>query len=405
MIVAWKRKLAERQQEIAQKYYEETGEWLMNLYSTVSENMVPEFMSVYNEMLSTLNKKQKPAPADLYKLDSYWELQKKARSSLEDIGKDIHSYFNSQLKSAFISIYEGIAPDELEKTCPMSDEEIQEIIDKPWGRKPKNLQERIWIHMTVLWDKLFGDLMNCTIKNIPAKDLEASLQERFSKTRNALVTLFSDENTHLRGRAVIRRCNDDRRTVGNELNFLGSYVRTYGNDEELEAYATVSSAFDEYAIAGADGVAPANIWDDSDEDNEDDWTEDSEENQGARGDDLERWEIHASDGCEPCADLDDMIWAETNENGPVPVTVHPNCLCDIVPAALSIFGQDAGKYADLAFKAAGGGLRGIIFGGLVGAALITLGVMMGDEYNGTGGSGCATPQEWLEKWGDKYPVY
>ena len=387
-MVAWKQKLAIRQKEIAQKFLEETSKWLIDSYTDLTEEITQNFMSVYNEMLYTLNEKQKPTPADLYKLTSYWELQKTIKEILQTTGKEIHFYFNTQLKNMYIEVYEGIVPLDKEKICLISEEKIQELIDKTWGREPKNLQERIWIKLTVLWDKLFGSLMDCVIKNRTPKDLKELLQEEISKNRNILMTLFSDETTHLRAYSAMHRYKDDYRTADDELAFLGSYINTYGNEEEMEAYNTISLAYEKYAIAGAD----------EDEGEGGDEGEEDTKNKN-KGEEYDRWEIIGSHGCEPCADLDGLIWTEDDENGPVPVPVHPNCQCSIIPCELSAFADMAEDIAGSGFSSAGEMLGKMT---LI-AALITLGVAVGDDYS-SGRGGVSSEQEWLEKWGDRYPV-
>lgn len=378
-MVNWQQKLAERQNEIASKFLNETKEWLDDTYSVLLNKMTQDFTNVYNQMLSTLGEKEKPSPAHLYRLYSYWDLHKNTRALFQSKGEEIYSHFNSQLKQMYIEIYEGIAPIGKEVACLVSEEEIQKLIDNPWGGKQQNVQDRIWINLTVLWDNLFGDLMKSVLKNSSVNTLTRNIEWHFEKSKESLNTIFSDENTHLRAYAAGQRYKDDFNSSEDKVDCFSSYISTYGNDEEIEACEVVSEAVATFSLTReADG----------DGDGEVDQKEYYEEEI--------RWEIIGSHGCEPCADLDGLIWNELYF-GPVPVPVHPNCQCNITPAPLSVFADIAGNIAD---AGGGGTIGGMLASMLLIGAFVTLGVAVGDKYN----SGCESPAEWLRKWGHKYPV-
>lgn len=197
------------QYEISQKRINAMATWLDTVFPEAKDKITQDFINVYNQMLSSLGEKQKSAPADLYKLNSYWELQKNVRESLQSFGEVINAQFNEQLRLVYIDIYEGCKPGE-EKTCTVSEHTIQAVINKSRGRAAHNSQEYVWIHLTILWDKLFGDLMHCTIKNLSPENLLLRLQVQFDTTEKKMKTSFSDSATFIQTRAVIRRGKDDR---------------------------------------------------------------------------------------------------------------------------------------------------------------------------------------------------
>ena len=399
-MVAWKQKLAERQTEISQKSIDKLVNWLEDYYSTFSEATIKRFLEVYTEMLSTLGEKQKPAPADLYKLDSYWALQKDARAVLQIAGEDIYSQLNTQLKIMYVDIYEGIAPEGNESPCLISEETIEDLINTAWGADPKTTQEQVWLYMTVLWDKLFGELMHCTIKNLPINNLEKRLQDQFKSNKKSLDTLFSDSITHIQGYAAMRRYNDDQASFKGECSYLEPYINTYGNEEEKEAYSTIATAFRmSRAIDGdLDGDGDEGDFGDDDGNGEVDYDSPINEHTNKWSFEVELDEYT----CDPCQDLSGIQWREYIY-GPPPLPVHKNCRCTATPfdQGLSQFGKDATKAADAAFNALGGGLKGIVGGTLLGAAFMTLGVMMGDSYS----SGSMSEEAWLDRWGDKFHIY
>ena len=399
MEVAWKQKLAERQTEISQKSINKLVNWLEDYYSTFLEATIKRFLKVYSEMLSTLGEKQKSAPTDLYKLDSYWALQRDARTVLQIAGEDIYSQLNTQLKIMYVDIYEGIAPVGNESPCLVSEERIEELINLPWGADPKSTQEKVWLYMTILWDKLFGELMHCTIKNLPIDKLEKRLQDQFKSNKKSLDTLFSDSITHIQGYAAMRRYNDDQASFKGEFSYLEPYIETYGNEEEKEAYSVLATAFSARGLGDGDldGDGDDEDFGDDDGDGEVDYDSGISEH-------LNKWSFNVEldfETCNACRDLSTIQWREYIF-GPPPLPVHNNCRCTAVPydQHLSVFGREAHNVADAVFKLGGGGLKGLALGGLVGAAMITLGVIMGDDYSG----GSYNEESWLNKWGNKFHI-
>lgn len=99
--------------------------------------------------------------------------------------------------------------------------------------------------------------------------------------------------------------------------------------------------------------------------------------------------------CEPCADLNETIWDE-NIWGPCPIPVHPNCRCWVEEAAPNPFNEAAEEVANAGFNSLSGALLSFVLVGV----LTVAGKMM-DDFLGGGG---LSPDAWLAKWGDRYPV-
>jgi hypothetical protein len=359
------------QYQISQKRIDAMAAWIDEIFPETRDKLIQDFMSVYEEMLSTLGEKQKSAPADLYKLGSYWELHKNSRETLQTLGEEISVQINEQLHQVYIEVYEGCRPGE-EKTCRVSKKTIQKAIEKSRGKAARNSQECIWLNMTVLWDRLLGDLMHCTIKNLPAKKLLSSLQDQFDKAMTSLKTSCSDSATYVQVRAVIRRSKDDRMAAAANVSeetsapvpMMMSARGIFGDWEADEGYGDEGEDGDEETEEGQeDGRVMIYVeWDDL--------------------------------VCEPCADLDGTVWDE-DIYGDCPVPVHPNCRCWVEEAPPNPFDDMADAIADNGFSSLGGMLLSMV---VVGA--LTIAGRMWDDLL----SGGMSPSAWLSKWGDRYPV-
>lgn len=381
-----KEKCSKVQYEIHQKSVEAMTAWMDENFPTIRDRLIQEFINTYEEMLSTLGDERKSAPADLYKLDSYWALQNNAREALQILGEDINTKINEQLRLVYIEIYERYRPGE-EIVCRVSEEDIQATINQARGKIARNSQARVWVNMTVLWDQLFGDLMYCTINHLSSKTLTFKLQEQFNKTIVALKTAFSDSVTYVRARAIIRRKKDDKTASRKKQT----------NSSSAGTNILLASPMSLRSIDAHDD------WDDDDwDDDDDDWNDDSGlEIEGdlhilLEGISSERVIIFSGGGCEPCDDLNGMLWDES-VFGDVPVPVHPNCCCSIEDAPNNPYFEEAESIADAGFHNAAEAITAM-------GAIYAL-ILIGTIYDMMGGGGAVmSPQDWLDKWGDTYPV-
>lgn len=366
------------QYEISQKRIDAMATWLDEIFSEKQDKYIQEFMNVYNQMLSTLGEKQKSAPADLYKLDSYWELHKNIRESLQLFGEEINTHMNSQLRSVYIEIYEGCCPG-VEKVCTVSEQVIQKAIHRARGKASRNSEERVWMSMTILWDMLFGELMYCTIKHLSTDKLVSRLQSQFDTAKKTLKTSFSDAATFIQVRAVIKRGKDDRNeaaeiALANMATPALMSMRMFG-DEGGGDYAGGDGYEDgDWGEEGAPGD-----------------TETEEGEEGGRVTIYVEWDDLV---CEPCADLDGTTWDEEIW-GDCPVPVHPNCRCWVEEAAPNPFDETAESIANNGFNSFGGMVLAI-----AAIAVLTLAGRMWDDLL----QGGMSPGDWLQKWGDRYPV-
>ncbi len=317
--MSWVHNLSNRQNEISQKYIDDLEVWLRDIYPAAADNIISQFIDVYSQLLSTTGNK-KTVPADLFKLDAYWNLQKTVKAELDSFGGEIHSRLNVEFRAAYIAIYEGIAPDDKEKTCYVDDRIIQRIVNKPWGKYSNNIEDRIWINLSVLMDELFGELMNSVIKQLPLDDFDERLLIHFKKSRKFLNTTISDCVTRIQAHSVIQRSKDDKATSSNPLEYYNSYISTYGSEEEVSAYSM--------ALAEVYDVMPAyeGEYEDDWYEEDEDWWEEEEDEEVYVTIVVEMDDVT----CDECAELDGYTCLEEEAYGLIPV--HPNCRCTIVGA-------------------------------------------------------------------------
>jgi hypothetical protein len=234
---------------------------------------------------------------------------------------------NDQFHTMYADVFEGIAPGNIQLPCFIDPEEIQKIIDGSWEVDKKNWRERIWIKMTVLWDKLTGALMEAIIKHHTEKKLQATLQKEFEGSRKALNSTMMIDVSRIQAKAAARRYQVSRAMATSASADIASYVMTYGDEVEVSELA-------------AEDVAAVNILSDAVQ------TYDRNGEKAAKffmsrsvvaafddpagADQYFMWVCESDDFvCDDCAVLDGVIMLGAEAFGIYPI--HPNCRCALEP--------------------------------------------------------------------------
>lgn len=326
--MSWRRNFADYQNELSQKSADKLIDNFVKLYEQAASEMIPMFLKVYEEAWDVAGIK-KLAPETLYHLDSYWALLDASRQRAEALGNDIITMMNDQFHTMYADVFEGIAPGDIQLPCFIDPEEIQKIIDGFWGVDKKNWRERIWIKMTVLWDKLTGALMEAIIKHHTEKKLQATLQKEFEGSRKALNSTMMIDVSRIQAKAAARRYQVSRAMATSASADIASYVMTYGDEAEVSELA-------------AEDVAAVNILSDAVQ------TYDRNGEKAAKfmmsraggavgafddpaaADQYFVWICEGDDlVCDECAELDSQVFSGEEADAIYPI--HANCRCVLEP--------------------------------------------------------------------------
>ena len=71
----WAERQGKAQEKLTSKSIKETEEQLTKYYLRSMKKIVGQFEQTYNKLLLSIAEGRDPTPADLYKLDKYWEMQ------------------------------------------------------------------------------------------------------------------------------------------------------------------------------------------------------------------------------------------------------------------------------------------------------------------------------------------
>lgn len=326
--MSWRRKFADYQNELSQKSADKLMEEFKELYQQAADEMISMFMSVYQEACSTTGIKNL-APGTLFHLDSYWALLNDSKQRAEVLGNVIISLMDNQFHTMYADVFEGITPGGIKLPCFINSNEIQQVIDGNWGVDKRNWRGRVWIKMTLLWDKLVGALMEAVIKKQDPKKLQATLLKEFEGSRKALNSTMMIDVSRIQSKAAARRYQVSRAMAASPSADIASYVMTYGDEAEVSELAT-------------EDVAAANILSDAMQ------TYDRNGEKAAKfmmsraggavgafdspaaSDQYFMWICEGDDlVCDDCAELDQTVMLGEEADAIYPL--HPNCRCVLEP--------------------------------------------------------------------------
>ena len=82
----WQDRMAASQNKLTKKNIKQIQKQLVRYYGATMEKTIKDFEDTYNKLLATVEEGRNPTPADLYKLDKYWQMQGQLRRELEKLG-------------------------------------------------------------------------------------------------------------------------------------------------------------------------------------------------------------------------------------------------------------------------------------------------------------------------------
>lgn len=69
----WQDRMAKAQNKLSDKNLKQIQKQLKKYYGKAAERVIRDFEATYDKLLVTVGEGKQPTPADLYKLNKYWE--------------------------------------------------------------------------------------------------------------------------------------------------------------------------------------------------------------------------------------------------------------------------------------------------------------------------------------------
>lgn len=204
----WADRMALSQTKLSNKSLKQIEKQLRKYYGRAMERTIADFESTYNKLLATTAEGRQPTPADLYKLDKYWQGQAQLRKELQLLGEKQVAALSKIFEINFFDIYYSIGIPGHEAFSTIDTGAARQLINQIWVADGKSWSQRIWENTELLAQTLNEELISCVAAGKKPSYLKQVLQERFGVSYSRADALARTEIAHVQTEAAKQRYKD-----------------------------------------------------------------------------------------------------------------------------------------------------------------------------------------------------
>ena len=204
----WQERIINSQNNISKKNIKQIEKQLKKYYSRTMKFLIADFENTYNKLLSTVEEGKEPTPADLYKLDKYWQLQGQLQRELQKLGDRQISALGKIFEVQFFEIYYAIEIEGLETFTTLDVAAVTQLINQIWVADGSSWSQRIWTNTNKLQQALNDSLIECVLAGRKTTELKNLLQEQFGVSYNRADSVVRTELAHIQTQAAQKRYED-----------------------------------------------------------------------------------------------------------------------------------------------------------------------------------------------------
>lgn len=223
----WAERVAKAQEKLTDKSVRKTEAQLRKYYSNTMKKVLDDFESTYNKLLLSIEEGKQPTPADLYKLDKYWQMQGQLRAELQKLGDRQSVLLSKNFELHFFDVYYSFGIPGQSAYNTISTEAAQQMIAQIWCADGKSWSQRIWDNVNKLQEQLNEGLIECVVAGKKPTQLKQILQERFGVSYSRANTLVRTEMSHIQTQAAKQRYEDyglkEYEILGNDDDSCGNH--------------------------------------------------------------------------------------------------------------------------------------------------------------------------------------
>ena len=204
----WAERQAQAQAAITQKNIAEVEKQLTKYYGNSMNKIIGQFEKTYNKLFSTIAEGREPTPADLYKLDTYWQLQAQLAQELDSLGNKQAKLLSKKFMQEWEHIYKAIAIKDNLYFGEIDTQAAQQMINSIWCADGQTWSNRIWSNTNRLKAALNENLIYCVTTGQQPAELKKLLMQQFGVSFNRADTLVRTEMAHIQTEAAKARYVD-----------------------------------------------------------------------------------------------------------------------------------------------------------------------------------------------------
>lgn len=223
----WAKRQVDIQEKLTKKSQRQIEKQLRKYYGTAAKKVIADFEATYDKLLATVGDGGQPTPADLYKLDKYWQMQGQLRQELKKLGEKEISLLTKEFEINFFDIYYSINIEGKEAFNTIDAAGALQLINSIWLADGKSFSQRVWDNTDRLVESLNEQLLNTVITGKKTTELKNLLQERFGVSYSRANTLVRTELAHIQTEAAKKRYEDygleQYEILGNDDDTCGNH--------------------------------------------------------------------------------------------------------------------------------------------------------------------------------------
>lgn len=204
----WQDRMANAQNKISNKSIRAIETQMRKYYAQTMKKVIADFEATYDKLVATMEAGKEPTPADLYKLDKYWQLQAQARTELEKLGAKQVALLSKQFELNWFEIYHSISLPGTPAFNTLNRQLVEQMISQIWCADGKSWSQRIWDNTTELLSTLNEGLIHIVASGKKNTELKKTLQERFGVSYSRADALVRTEVAHIQTQAAQKRYED-----------------------------------------------------------------------------------------------------------------------------------------------------------------------------------------------------
>lgn len=204
----WIKRNLQAQERLTTKSQAQVKRQLRKYYKKATLDVIGRFEKTYNKLLLSISEGREPTPADLYKLDAYWQAQGYLREELRKLGEKEIAELSKQFELHYFDVYYAIAIPGQEEFTQIDTAIVEQMINQIWCADGKSWSQRIWGNNEKLLKALNDNLIHCVVTGKKTSELKQLLQEQFNVSYNRADALVRTELAHIQTQAAEKRYKD-----------------------------------------------------------------------------------------------------------------------------------------------------------------------------------------------------
>lgn len=204
----WQKRALKTQRRFAKKTEDEINAQLVKYYQKAVRRVLSDFEATYDKLLATIGDGKEPTPADLYKLDRYWQMQGQLQKELQKLSDRTLDTLLERFVEQYLEVYESISLPAGEVYGTIDREVAKQLVSLVWCTDGKSWSQRIWDNTQLLAETLNEELLHCVVTGRKTSDLKKLLMERFDVSFRSADRIVRTEINHIQVQAAKQRYTD-----------------------------------------------------------------------------------------------------------------------------------------------------------------------------------------------------